>query len=632
METTEQDDSDALLDGAVVLGLDPATLASLARKKSLRLMPLVRELRILTKERGVVRLGDVMNYAQAELVAESERQLATTGQIRVIILKARQIGMSTMVEAILFALSMLKRDFKSLIISHEKDSAEGLLVMTRRYWDTYIFKRHYVERYNGKAHLEWADWGSQIQVATAKNVEAGRSKTIHGLHASEVAFWDDPETLMTGLNNSIPTFGVTVIILESTANGIGNYFHQQWNEASKGESDFTPMFFPWYKHPEYRAAYMPPGQAERYPLTDLTDEERQLRRMGITDDRLIWRRWAIVNKCLNSVEKFHQEYPTTPHEAFVSTGLNVFPLPSLIQHYKGATGHRGELVEVNGKIKFHQTPNGSLTIFAYPSQDREWGVYLIGADPTHSIAGDYACAQVINRRTLEVVATLRKKIDPMNFGRELVKLGYYYNTALIAPEKTGPGYGTIGVINEAAYPNLFQMAKIDSTPGQPLSSTYGWATNRQTKQLAIGHLKAAILEPIINSNGSEYGLIIHDQQTIQEMRDYVTTDDGQGFKNGDGSLFDDGVMALAIAVAAHIIEPAPPVYSTPQPKLERSQVLGVGPIEETIMVERLPVPADGKPHATTYDPTVMPVDEQRPQSLIVADTAPWEEWDEYDEQ
>lgn len=592
--------------------------------REVKLFALVSELKVLTKERGIVRFGDVMNYAQKELLLDCERQLRETGQIRIIVLKARQIGVSTVIEGIIFVLSILFRDYHSLIVSHEKDSAEGLLTMTRRYWTTYVFKEFYVEKYNGKAHLAWTDRESEIQVATAKNVDAGRSKTIQALHASEVAFWEDPETLMTGLRQAIPTYGITAIFLESTANGVGNYFHRTWNEASKGDSEYTPLFYPWHKHPEYTAQFVPAQERSKFTLEMLDAEEKLLRRMGISDERLIWRRWAVINLCQGDVDKFHQEYPTTPHEAFISTGLNVFPLPSLVAHYEPSHGHRGELLEVNGKLQFFQTETGPLRVFAYPSSDKDWGVYLVGADPTHSTAGDYACAQVINRRTLEVVATLRRKIDPMTFAHDLSKLGYYYNTAVIAPEKTGPGYATIGALNEMNYPRLFQMAKIDSTPGQPISQTYGWTTNRQTKQLAVAHLKKAIMESVQEVGGAKYGLVIHDEQTVTEMRDYVTTADGQGYENADGSPFDDGVMALAIAVTAHNIEPPVPAYD-PQ---ERD--LSAGPLgHKVVVVEALTIPADGTVQTGTEDPTTPAPTEQRPKG---ADPAPWEDWETEDDE
>ena len=79
-------------------------------------------------------------------------------------------------------------------------------------------------------------------------------------------------------------------------------------------------------------------------------------------------------------------------------------------------------------IKFVQDDNGPLTLFAEPA-DKDWGVYLLGADPTHTMAGDYACIQVINRRTKEQVAVYRRKIDPIQFGKDAQMLGLYFNEA-----------------------------------------------------------------------------------------------------------------------------------------------------------------------------------------------------------
>lgn len=529
------------------------------RLYTVRLLPFICELKVLTKERGVVRFGDVMNYAQIELIKECERQLAETGQIRIIVLKARQIGISTAIEAVVFALSILFHDFQSLILSHEKDSAEHILTMTKRYWDTYLFRDQHTEKYNGRTHLAWGDLGSGIRIGTARNEKSGRSKTIQALHASEIAFWDSPETLIGGLKNSIPQFGLTAMFYESTANGIGNFYHKTWNEASKGLSEFKPLFFPWWRHPEYRAAYLPSDARARHILGILSSREKALRKAGVSDDRLIWRRWAILNNCLGSEELFDQEYPDSPTVAFLATGRNVWSIKDLVAHYTPETGVTGKLIDAGGKLKFYRDETGPLTIYSYPSEDQDWGVYLVGADPTHTTAGDMACAHVLNRRTLEVVAVYRKHIDPINFARELRNLGYYYNTAMICPEKTGPGYATVGALIDSNYPLVWQTQKVDTTPGN-VRDLYGWATNRQSKHLAISHLTKAVLDPVVNIAGDRYGLVIHDQQTITEMRDYVTSEDGQGYENGDGSPFDDSVMSLAIAVTCHNMEPPVPAY------------------------------------------------------------------------
>jgi hypothetical protein len=530
------------------------------------LRTLVGQQYILTKAREVKRLSTVMNYAQIDFIDECQRQLETTGQIRICVLKARQIGISTIIEAIMFVLTMIYDDFKVMIISHEADSAEGILNMTQRYWSLYPGRDLYTEKYSGKKHLSW-ETDSGIQVATAKNVDAGRSKTLQALHASEVAFWDEPAVLMTGLRQSIPTYGITCIFLESTANGVGNYFHSECMAAMKGESDYVFKFYPWWKHPEYTASYIAEDQrvkhvsAEGLSEDERDEEARLVRDFGLSQERLIWRRWAIKNLCQGDVEKFHQEYPSTPHEAFISTGRNVWKLNNLLNHYVPRKGQRGVLARNSrtGKIDFHPHERGWITLYQYPSKDKSWGVYLVGGDPTHTTAGDNAVMQVINRRTREVVATYRNKIAPIAFGKHMQLVGHYYNDALLVPENEGPGYATVGCLVADNYPNIYKHEDVAKQPGHP-QEKYGWSTNVKTKELAVAHITAAISEPLASHDGNTYGLVIHDEITLMELRDYVTKEDGHGYENSDGSPYDDGVMALGIALTADAIEPSPPPY------------------------------------------------------------------------
>jgi hypothetical protein len=538
------------------------------RYNRISLRPLIDELKVLTKERGTVRLGNVINFAQEQLVAEAERQLYEYGQIRIIILKARQMGQSTIVEAIIFSLSILYPDFQSLIVSHESESAEHILGMTKRYWTTYPFRRFHDEQYNGRKQLAWSDLGSNIVVATAKNVGAGRSKTLHALHASEVAMWDQPEELITGLRQAIPSIGLTAIFYESTAKGIGNFFHTTWQAAKMGRSEFVPMFFPWFFDPMYTARNIPRHSLAEYSqLKDPDEKERRLIAMGVTEGQLLWRRWAIVNLCQNDIEKFEQEYPATPEEAFLSTGRNVFPLNDLLAHYQPMKPKVGVLKRVGRDVRFFDDPKGSLKVYRSPSSDKSWGVYLVGADPTHTTVGDEACAQVINRRTLEQAAVLNAHLDPIEFGKQLFLLGEWYNMALIGPEAEGPGYATVGHLLGANYPFVWESQKMDKTPGKVSMDVFGWRTNSTTKHAAIGRLVNLICSPLVRIGETVYGLLIHDEDTFTEMKNYVTDEKG-GFMNGDGSLFDDCVMALGIGCAIHFQEPPLPPYTRDESHLE----------------------------------------------------------------
>lgn len=535
------------------------------------LRPLIYEFKVLTKTRGMARLGDIMNPMQERIIDEVERQIYEYGQVRIIVLKARQMGTSTIIEAIIFALSILYQDFQSLIISHEADSAEHILGMTKRYWTTYPFRRFHEEQYNGRKQLAWSDLGSNIVVATARNVGAGRSKTLHALHASEVGMWDNGPELMTGLRQAIPPFGLTFIALESTAKGIGNYFHTQWMDAEAKRSEFVPLFFPWFVDPAYTAQNIPPQSQAQYAMfRDPDEEERKLIGMGVSIPKLLWRRWAIQNLCQGDLDKFKQEYPATPHEAFLSTGRNVFRLPDLLGHYQPMQPRTGALTRQGQRIVFHETPKGPLRVYRTPSPDTSWGIYLIGGDPTHTTVGDMACGQVINRRTMEQVAVLEAHYDPIEFGKQLFLLGEWYNQCFIAAEAEGPGYSTVGYLVGAGYPFVWESQKVTTTPGK-ISDSYGWRTNVATKHHAIQQIVHNLSQPLVRIGDVQYGLVIHDESTFNEMKGYVTDDRG-GYMNGDGSAFDDCVMALGIAVAVHYIEPPPPAYVRNEAKVEALQV------------------------------------------------------------
>lgn len=586
----------------------------------IRLRPIIDELKILTKDRKLARFGDVMNYAQEDLIAEVERQINSSGAVRIVVLKARQLGISTAIEAIIFALSIIFRDFQSLIISHEDKSAQHILSMTKRYWNTYVFQEMHDEKYNGRKQLSWSDLDSNIEVATARNMDSGRSLTLHALHASEVASWRNPQELVDGLVQAIPSQGITLIFYESTAKGIGNFFHRSWVDAETHRSEFKALFYPWHKHPEYTAQFIPRDRQEQYMIAgELDPEERVLRSMGISDARLAWRRYAIANKCHGSVDTFHQEYPTTPNEAFLSTGHNVFPALKLAEHYVPMMPDVGNLVREGGRIVFKKHPDGVLRVYRYPSPDESWGLYQIGADPTHTTAGDKACAQVFNRRTLEQCAVLSLHCDPIELGKQCMLLGEWYNIATVAPEKEGPGYATVGYMLGQNYPRMWESQKTDKTPGKVQADTYGWGTNQATKWQAISYLINCLHQPLQVIGEQTYGFLIHDKETYEEMLDYVSDEKG-GFCNGNGSLFDDCVMATGIAIATHFID-------GPLPPYERQTREAVQAVKQQL--------TGGPLAAHDVAPRVQPI---APQPMVNADgeyveevyetTAPaWEQWD-----
>lgn len=517
------------------------------------LLPFVNRLQIVTKQLEVRPLSRVMNYAQHEVVKTVNDALNERRPCRFIVLKARQIGVSTIIEALMFTLAMILRRMSGLVISHEADSAGHLLQMTNHYWETWRFRDLYTIRHNSVRHMRWEDNGSSIRIATAKNVDVGHSHTIQFLHGSEVSRWDNALALMMGLAQAVPDTHPSIIALESTAFGIGGYFYDQWNMAVDGESDYIPLFFPWHKHPQYTATGLQlAGESDVAAiLGHLNDEERVLKALGISDERLIWRRWTIKNRLANDLQGFHAQYPTTPEEAFVVTGHNIFPDGELTACYQPMPGVTGYLVEEGPRgVRFQPSLDGPLTIFRWPGTDMDRHKYMIAGDATRSITGDYSCAQVLNRRTWEQVAIFRKKIDPVSFGDQMTLLGRYYNWAILCPEIQGAGDATISRLISLNYPFLFEHRKAEKIPGQP-ETVYGWWSGVRAKQEAVGNL----LKVVIDGGSGAGGIIIHDHKTYAEMRAYVSDDKG-GFKNGASEKHDDTVTALAIAMTCTLYEAA----------------------------------------------------------------------------
>lgn len=515
----------------------------------MNLYPILNRLKIQDRDTGLIAPWDI-NWAQREYIDEFHNQWNRGKPVRIIVLKARQLGISTATQGMGFGLCFVMPDTQELTVAHEMDSSEHILGMTHRYWDTFDFRDLYTAKYASRKHIEWIETRSSIRVVTAKNTRAGRGRTVRFLHASEVAFWDDAETLMLGLRQTVPNARETAIILESTANGVGNWFYDQWNAAVSNESEYVPLFFPWWRHPQYTgsAANLP---AAKPPFNDEEDALRAIIPRHEFEDRIAWRRWGVRNLAGGDIHMFHQEYPATPEESFIASGLNVFPFPHLNACYKREQGRPGRLVRdanTRGGIRFQDDVSGPLTIYRWPSSDTDWGRYMIGGDPTGTIRGDFGCMQVINRRNNEQVAVYRGRLDPLSMAEEMAKLGSYYNNAELVPETTGPGQGTIGRLIQMEYQPIFRSPWADKQPGI-LSNTYGWNTTFKTKEWAIGHLLKLIVDNDIT---------IHDPATYSEMRDYVTLEGG-GYGPASEKGHDDTVMALAIGtVAAAVSSPMSP--------------------------------------------------------------------------
>ena len=271
-------------------------------------------LHIRTKEDGLCRF--VLNSAQEYIHEKLEQQLEKEGRIRALILKGRQQGASTYVEGRFIHKTTHNKGKRAFILTHDSESTDALFEMTKRYYDNLPeFVKPVIAASNAK-ELKFSLLDSGYKIGTAGNAEVGRGQTIQYFHGSEVGFWKNAARLTKGVMQAVPKSGGSEIILESTANGVGNYFHKQWVAAEKGLSEFMPIFVPWYWQDEYRA--------EVKPGFIVTDEEKKLSELyGLDENQLQWRRFKIIELSADGEDgekAFKQEYPMSSTEAFQVTG------------------------------------------------------------------------------------------------------------------------------------------------------------------------------------------------------------------------------------------------------------------------------------------------------------------------
>lgn len=271
-------------------------------------------LQIRTKEHGLQSLK--LNPAQQYIHDRLEQQIKEQGRVRALILKGRQQGASTYVEARFIHKTTHHKGVRAFILTHDGESTDALFEMTKRYYEHLPpFIKPEIAASNAK-ELKFDALDSGYKIGTAGNAEVGRGQTIQYFHGSEVGFWKNAGKLTKGIMQAVPKSGRSEIILESTANGVGNYFHQQWVAAEKGLSEFIPIFVPWYWQDEYRSEVKP-------GFTPTDEEQNLIDGYGLDNEQLQWRRYKIIELSADSTDgekAFKQEYPMCPSEAFQVTG------------------------------------------------------------------------------------------------------------------------------------------------------------------------------------------------------------------------------------------------------------------------------------------------------------------------
>jgi len=494
-------------------------------------------LKIKTKDG---RLDPLTPRKVQQIIVERVLEKLEQGEpIRFIILKARQQGVSTIVEALIYWWTTTHKHQQSKIIAHNTDTSEYLYAMFRTFYDNSLPTFRPTTRYNTRNDLTFDNdqdqqkgLKSQIDTATAENTGTGRGQTVQWLHGSEVALWPKGQEIVAGLMQAIPLMPNTAVFLESTANGIGDYFHTTWQAAKRGESAFEPLFFPWNIHEEY--SLKPPVHFR------LNTEEKKLRKEHkLTYGQLYWRRKKML-EFVGDEKRFYQEYPLTDSEAFLASGTPRFNTTKLAEmEMKCYEPQTYELIVRKDKMLqeriipkvLEQAP---LKVWIQPQDGHD---YVIGADVAEGIEEDYSVATVMDRKSHQTVARFRGDMEPSDFGEYLALLGRWYNGALIGAEINNHGLTTVQRLRDVGYENLYRREMGIDERYEEYTSKLGWRTDVRTKPLMIDGLSEAI---------STDQIVDYDKIFIRECMTYIR--DPRGRTNAQEGQHDDTVISTAICL------------------------------------------------------------------------------------
>ena len=494
-------------------------------------------LKIKTKSGTVVPFR--LNDAQRKLYAVAKRQQDAGKPVRLIILKARQLGFSTLTEGLIFHACATRKNVNALIVAHREDATANLFRMSKLFYDELPAPVKPMLRASNAQELVFENPSklrserearpglrSRIRCATAGGRGIGRSDTLQCVHLSEYAFWPDgadgKASTLAGILQAVPSLPGTMVVIESTANGFED-FKERWDAAVAGENDFEPVFFAWFENPDYAMPVV--------PGTEWTPEERELKAAyQLTDGQLQWRRWCIANNCGGSLDMFRQEYPASPGEAFLHSGTGVFDNEQIVLRLERIPSPAGRGEFTDGE--WTESETGAITLYELP---KEGVPYVLGGD-TAGEGSDYFTAIVIDNVSGRIAAKLRQKYSEPEYVRQIFALGRFYNDALVAIETNFSTYPVMK-LQEMEYPNQYSREREDTYTRQ-MRKSYGFRTDRQSRPRAIANLVEVF------SSHPEW---FTDRELLEEMLTFCYNEDHR--PEALAGKHDDLVMGAAITYA-----------------------------------------------------------------------------------
>ncbi len=497
----------------------------------------------------------VLNGPQRRVLEVLEDDRTHGRPIRLIMLKARQWGGSTLVQMYMAWIQMCHRtNWHSLICAHVRDAAAGIRGMYSKMLANYpaelcdegtapAFKPF--ESSSNTRLIAGRD--CRVTIGSAERPDSIRGSDIAMAHLSEAAYWPathtrSPKTLVQAVCGGVALVPYSLVVIESTARGVGDFFHTEWLRARSGRSDKHAVFVPWYEIDFYRLEC----PDRRALLESLDDYERRLWQCGCDTDSIYWFRRKSLE--FETRQQFSAEYPGDDTEAFADSKEAVFATSKVEALRAGcvAAARRGE-VDSEGRV-FTDDERGRMLMWHAPQAGHQ---YVVAVDVGgRSYSADWSVIAVLDADPVQprVVAQWRGHIDHDLLARKSAAIARFYNTALLVIESNtyetaeyGGADTNLFILARMAevYPNMYMRESYD-TVTQTRTTRVGFHTNRATKAMLIAGLIEAVRED---------AYIEADPEACNELLTYRTLPNG-GYAAADGH-HDDILMTRAIAL--HVI-------------------------------------------------------------------------------
>ena len=527
-------------------------------------------LKIVNKQSQLVPLHH--NIAQLKVYNAMQLQIKYGLPVMLLIYKARQEGISTYIEACIFERINRKDNWHGCVVSVDDTSTNKVFKMCEIYQQEMPEeKKRRTDRSSAKEIRYAAPHRSSLLCQTAGTKTLGRGGTTQGVHATEVTFWANAERQLLGLLQEVPDAPDTMIVLETTANGVGNAFSKRYWAAVKRMRDlykvedgvkeidptvlrgYLPIFLSWQDFPEYQTP-LPPGCSEVPGITpEMMEYVKEGEAMGITlsSEQIYFALLTIQNKCGGDIDLFKQEYPRTAREAERATGRVVFSpidLDIMGQCCKPPVANVEFYEAEGGKVKYRHVNRRAncWSVWKWPKRNHSYccfGDVAEGvlsdtnnpkSDPDRSVAG------VLDRNDFDLPATYYGRPDTIEFAEQMILGAKYYNFAWSSPEMNSIGQSILDAFKRADYPFIYNREYKEETVQREDSQKLGWKTTTLTRKPMIADLQTVV---------KEQELSVYDIRVVEEMRVFIWT--AQGKPQAEKGEHDDCVIMVAGLIQLH---------------------------------------------------------------------------------